>query len=152
MNEKYINAADCEKFFYDHLDDNGMKGALNAIEEMPAADVEPVKHGHWIVADDGVTRCSICYGASDYERSFCGDCGAKMDLKDVKIDRDAEKIDTNKLLNKQKEKMKDAIKISYPDYETGHEMADDILCETLTLLGFKELVTLFKDVNRMYSF
>lgn len=45
----------------------------------PAVDAEPVKHGHWIVADDGVTRCSICYGASDYERNFCGDCGAKMD-------------------------------------------------------------------------
>jgi len=45
----------------------------------PKIDAEPVKHGHWIVADDGVTRCSICYGASDYERSFCGDCGAKMD-------------------------------------------------------------------------
>lgn len=45
--------------------------------EKAAGDSE--KHGHWIVADDGVTRCSICYGASDYERSFCGDCGAKMD-------------------------------------------------------------------------
>lgn len=66
--------------------------------------------------------------------------------------KNVEKMNTNKLLNKQKEKMKDAIKISHPDYETGHEMADDILCETLTLLGFGELVTLFKDVNRMYSF
>ena len=49
------------------------------IDDEPTIDAEPVKHGYWIVADDGVTRCSICYGASDYERSFCGDCGAKMD-------------------------------------------------------------------------
>ena len=51
----------------------------SVIDEMPTIDAQPVKHGRWIVADDGVTRCSICYGASDYERSFCGDCGTKMD-------------------------------------------------------------------------
>ena len=49
------------------------------VKKFPTIDAEPVKHGRWIIADDGVTRCSICYGASDYERSFCGDCGAKMD-------------------------------------------------------------------------
>lgn len=57
---------------------DGAEKALEIIKDMPTVDAVPVKHGHWIVADDGVTRCSICYGASDYERSFCGDCGAKM--------------------------------------------------------------------------
>lgn len=52
---------------------------VDDIFEEPIIDAQPIKHGYWIVADDGVTRCSICYGASDYERNFCGDCGAKMD-------------------------------------------------------------------------
>lgn len=42
MIEKYIKASECEKYFYEHLDDNGMIGAMNAIDEMPAADVQPV--------------------------------------------------------------------------------------------------------------
>lgn len=93
MNEKYINAADCEKFFYEHLDDNGIIAALNAIEEMPAADVKPVKHGYWI--DTPLDRykkfeskCSGCgwHGISNYdsyvdiyEFEYCPHCGAKMD-------------------------------------------------------------------------
>ena len=55
---------------------------VDDIFEEPIIDAQPIKHGYWVVARDGVTRCSICYGASDYERNFCGDCGAKMDLKD----------------------------------------------------------------------
>lgn len=94
MNEKYINAADCEKYFYEHLDDNGIRAALNAIEEMPAADVEPVKHGRWIHCpeeDKNAWRCSECTGGwllPDGETPeannmrFCHRCGAKMDLKD----------------------------------------------------------------------
>lgn len=58
---------------------HAVEDCLEIVRDMPTIDAEPIKHGHWIVADDGVTRCSICYGASDYERSFCGDCGAKMD-------------------------------------------------------------------------
>lgn len=42
MSEKYIKASECEKYFYEHLDDLHMVGAMNAIEEMPAADVAPV--------------------------------------------------------------------------------------------------------------
>lgn len=53
-----------------------LREMLDEIEALPEINI---KHGHWIVADDGVTRCSICYGASDYERNFCGDCGARMD-------------------------------------------------------------------------
>lgn len=42
MPEKYIKASDCEKYFYEHLDDFHIAGAMNAIDEMPAADVAPV--------------------------------------------------------------------------------------------------------------
>ena len=66
-----------DKVFHNLSDE--FYGTMQVLDELPPVNAEPVRHGHWIVADDGVTRCSICYGASDYERSFCGDCGAKMD-------------------------------------------------------------------------
>ena len=42
MTEKYIKASECEKYFYEHLDDLHMAGAMNAIDEMPNEDVVPV--------------------------------------------------------------------------------------------------------------
>ena len=42
MAEKYIKASDCEKYFYEHLDNLHMAGAMNAIDEMPNEDVVPV--------------------------------------------------------------------------------------------------------------
>ena len=42
MAEKYIKASDCEKYFYKHLDDVHIVGVMNAIDEMPNADVVPV--------------------------------------------------------------------------------------------------------------
>lgn len=32
---RLINADEAEKYFYEHIDDNGMIGAMNAIKEMP---------------------------------------------------------------------------------------------------------------------
>ena len=32
---RLINADEAEKYFYEHLDDNGMISAMNAIKEMP---------------------------------------------------------------------------------------------------------------------
>ena len=61
--------------------------AIGEIERMPAVEVEPVRHGHWIQAGhDGWSsyiRCSKCkrylrdIHPSDYK--FCPYCGAKMD-------------------------------------------------------------------------
>ena len=61
MPEKYIKATDCEKYFYEHLDDVHIAAAMNAIDEMPAADVAPV------------VRCKDC---KYLEISGCyGECG-----------------------------------------------------------------------------
>ena len=61
MPEKYIKASDCEKYFYEHLDDVHIAAAMNAIDEMPAADVAPV------------VRCKDC---KYLEISGCyGECG-----------------------------------------------------------------------------
>ena len=90
MPENYIKLSDCEKYFYEHLDDVNIAGAMNAIDEMPAADVAPVRHGYWVeqenwATDDYYYTCSACgedyntiYGTPpDY--NFCPHCGAKMD-------------------------------------------------------------------------
>ena len=61
MPEKYVKASECEKYFYEHLDDGHITGAMNAIDEMPAADVVPV------------VRCKDC---KYLEISGCyGECG-----------------------------------------------------------------------------
>lgn len=87
MPEKYIKAADCEKYFYEHLDDVHIAGAMNAIDEMPAADVAPVRHGRWETGYFHDRVCSCCtHPDNDLEERahrFCPHCGAKMDLKEV---------------------------------------------------------------------
>ena len=92
MPEKYIKATDCEKYFYEHLDDVHIAGAMNAIDEMPAADVAPICHGHWITQegwtpDDYYYTCSICNEdfymtvgtPSDNNYKYCPNCGSRMD-------------------------------------------------------------------------
>lgn len=49
-----------------------------AIEKLPAADVQPVRHGRWI-NHGWTTVCSEC--GEDYafaKRSYCPNCGAFM--------------------------------------------------------------------------
>lgn len=57
----------------------------SAIYKLPAADVAPVKHGHWIQIDKNKCECSNCgiivliavYPHGD--KNYCPTCGAKMD-------------------------------------------------------------------------
>lgn len=63
----------------------------DAVEYMPTADVEPVKHAHWITTSDGYTRCSRCRRAMAYADihgvhkldtkmlTYCFRCGAKIE-------------------------------------------------------------------------
>lgn len=65
---------------------------IDAISDAPAADVVEVRHGRWIVFNDGTEespqrdhmRCSVCgwYWSIPEHRtvfSYCPNCGAKMD-------------------------------------------------------------------------
>lgn len=74
------------------------------VEELPAADVAPVRHGRWIPSesdfDDDDTlfdvedwcdwQCSVCHEDICYEDpmerrflpKFCPNCGARMDKED----------------------------------------------------------------------
>ena len=65
------------------------------IADFPAEDVEPIRHGQWIMGtgknglQTGHRKCSRCgeivkYGYSLYGiHNFCNYCGAKMDGDDV---------------------------------------------------------------------
>lgn len=59
------------------------------IAQLPAADVAPVVHAHYIINEDGDPRCSAC-GAKyiDSTKRYCPDCGARMDGADTWEERD----------------------------------------------------------------
>ena len=58
------------------------------LDNIPAADVVPVRHGRWIEDDiSGIVRCSFCdndapgdtTGGGQYKSPYCQSCGALMD-------------------------------------------------------------------------
>ena len=64
---------------------------MDAVERVPAADVEPVRNGSWIWDDEGF-HCSECwfhaYGDTGEVLSghyhYCPNCGAKMEAEPSK--------------------------------------------------------------------
>ena len=58
---------------------------LWTILDIPAADVVPVKHGHWVKEKSNVLihwHCSVCkncYYLEEPNANYCPNCGAKMD-------------------------------------------------------------------------
>ena len=59
---------------------------LQSISDMPAADVAPVVHGHWIEKEKysfGIMYdCSLCDNRildNGYSWNYCPNCGARMD-------------------------------------------------------------------------
>lgn len=64
----------------------------NALDTLPSADVQPVRHGHWIehVYDlfptEGTVECSECHEHESIflvNDKYCPNCGARMDSKDL---------------------------------------------------------------------
>lgn len=49
------------------------KGRVDDIGEVPAADVQPVKRGRWIIADD-----------VEHFIAVCSECGRTEDIRDIK--------------------------------------------------------------------
>lgn len=100
---RLIDADSAYDYLYEHLDDNAMIAAQNALDEMPTITPE-VRRGRWIekppYADETVkglefqivcSRCdeqnasitfdenSVPIGKTFYRTKFCPNCGAKMD-------------------------------------------------------------------------
>jgi predicted amidophosphoribosyltransferase len=57
---------------------------MDLIDEMPAADVQPVKRGRCVIDNEGYERCSVCNEHETGMRyfTFCPRCGAKLDGDD----------------------------------------------------------------------
>lgn len=57
----------------------------NAIENFPAVDAVPVKHGHWIYCKGSngkdYRKCSVCLHTQEITGvlNYCSICGARMD-------------------------------------------------------------------------
>lgn len=52
------------------------------IDDTPTLDIEPVRHGHWIICSDGYyPYCSKCKQEPDGKNmtNYCPNCGAIMD-------------------------------------------------------------------------
>ena len=88
---KYVNAADAaEKIAEKH----GIRIAdrCDTFGDIPAADVAPVVHGRWTIAEDdyyglNIVKCSVCHeewcfeerdDVFDLNYHYCPNCGAYM--------------------------------------------------------------------------
>ena len=69
--------------------------ALCELRKLPAADVEPVVHAHWICIgdiDENIYECSRCHEIwclndgtpKENNMNYCLNCGAKMDGGKIK--------------------------------------------------------------------
>lgn len=61
-----------------------VKAVIAYIEDVPAADVAPVRHGTWEISPTyGFLMCSechdCCYIMGGKKWNFCPNCGAKLD-------------------------------------------------------------------------
>lgn len=71
----------------------GLALALTSVRSIPAADVEPVRHGRWLDTYGDSWKCSVCGAESyvdedwrktddrAYKMNYCHYCGAKMDAQ-----------------------------------------------------------------------
>lgn len=72
---------------YNEAWQDALDRAEGAIGNLPSADVQPVRHGHWEHDKSGATICSVCskYIFDDgiyhlvWYTNYCPHCGAKMD-------------------------------------------------------------------------
>lgn len=99
---KYIDAEESKKILYSVMPENPalaitLQMVIELFDALPTADVEPVKHGHWIEHQktvylssspnpnplSGITipdyyECSLCGRHEKFTPPYCN-CGAKMD-------------------------------------------------------------------------
>lgn len=91
---EYISRDEALKIFHQGCDNctssyNGVMcracadaDAMDILVDIPAADVQPVRHGKWTARTStrDSMKCSICGNSSKQPDRYCGYCGAKMDI------------------------------------------------------------------------
>lgn len=90
MMPEYLEKEAFKSWMEENITNNPM--ILESIDYAPSADVEPVRHGHWIEHNEDIwsneAECSECHkrighsGLPDRflrEFKYCHNCGAKMD-------------------------------------------------------------------------
>lgn len=81
---KHENIVDVVNVIHCGIDENRViRVARNDIELLPAADVEPVRHGRWITVGVNyytrISQCTNCCAKYDFRSKYCPNCGARMD-------------------------------------------------------------------------
>ena len=85
---KYVDADAALKRYKGYCGSIGTFSKLYAdwlkrvLAEMPAADVQEVRHGKWITDGNGVVICSECreeHIENGFRPPYCDMCGSKMD-------------------------------------------------------------------------
>ena len=80
---KNMEATSPNKVYQNAMEDMIYYFIPKIIDEIPSADVAPVRHGHWNTGYFHDRVCSRCLhpdnDLSNYAHSYCPNCGAKMD-------------------------------------------------------------------------
>lgn len=84
---RYIDVNELQENICKRVSNSAIRGWLNAIiNDISAADVAPVMHGHWIkyakYSFGTMYDCSICNDRildNGHSWHYCPNCGAKMD-------------------------------------------------------------------------
>lgn len=83
---RYIDVeCDCVKEVINRRVFNSREDIQNFLDNIPTADVAPVKHGYWIKIGDYAFKCTSCgkmYWESEgyaARTHFCPNCGTRMD-------------------------------------------------------------------------
>lgn len=68
----------------DYTDCNNYYDTVDFIDDAPTIEAEPVRHGKWEFAGDGIVGCTSCgetyHSRYVVPRNYCPNCGARMDL------------------------------------------------------------------------
>ena len=94
LKERYNEAEQREaaNYEWETFESSGIESAMLCLENFPAVDAEPVRHGEWILNpcnlyNDATWVCSVCGNECviidgtplDNQMNYCPKCGARMD-------------------------------------------------------------------------
>ena len=78
---RYIDAeCDCVTEVINRRAFNSREDVQDFLDNIPTADVVPVKHGRWISAKYKCSECGVLVWGNDF--NYCPNCGAEMNGDD----------------------------------------------------------------------